>query len=60
VTADFYVHRNLLREEDASKRAIVLFGVMGWLRLVGSIKLQVSSAKEPYKRDHILSKRPVI
>jgi len=23
---------------------------MGWLRLVGSLKLQVSFAKEPYKR----------
>jgi len=33
---------------------------MGWLRLVGSIKLQVSFAKEPYKRDDILQKRPVI
>ena len=25
-----------------------------WLRLVGSLKLYVSSAKEPYKRDDIL------
>jgi len=33
---------------------------MGWLRLAGSIKLQVSFAKEPYKRDDILQKRPVI
>jgi len=33
---------------------------MGWLRLVGSIKLQVSFAKEPYKRDDILQKRPII
>ena len=33
---------------------------MGWLRLVGSLKLYVSFAKEPYKRDHILQKRPVI
>ena len=33
---------------------------MRWLRLVGSIKLQVSFAKEPYKRDDILQKRPVI
>jgi len=33
---------------------------MGWLRLVGSLKLQVSSAKEPYKRDDILQKRRVI
>jgi len=33
---------------------------MGWLQLVGSIKLQVSFAKEPYKRDYILQKRPII
>ena len=30
---------------------------MGWLRSVGSIKLQVSFAKEPYKTDDILLKR---
>jgi len=35
-------------------------GCMGWLRLVGSLKLQVSFAKEPYKRDDILQKRPII
>ena len=34
--------------------------IMGWLRSVGSLKLQVSFAKEPYKRDDILQKRPVI
>jgi len=33
---------------------------MGWLWLVGSIKLYVSFAKEPYKRADILQKRPVI
>ena len=33
---------------------------MGWLWLVGSLKLQVSFAKEPYKRDDILQKRPII
>jgi len=33
---------------------------MGWLRLVSSFKLYVSFAKEPYKRDDILQKRPVI
>jgi len=33
---------------------------MGWLRLVGSIKLYVSIAKEPYKRDDIMQKRPKI
>ena len=29
---------------------------MGWLRLVGSLKLQASFAKEPYKTDDILQK----
>ena len=33
---------------------------MGWLRLVSSLKLQVSFAIEPYKRDDILQKRPII
>ena len=33
---------------------------MEWLRLLGSLKLQVSFAKEPYKRDDILQKRPII
>ena len=33
---------------------------MDWLRLVASLKLQVSFAKEPYKRDNILQKRPII
>jgi len=32
---------------------------MGWLRLVGSLKLPVSFAKEPHKRDDILQKRPI-
>ena len=33
---------------------------MGLLRLVGSLQLQVSFAKEPYKRDNNLQKRPII
>jgi len=33
---------------------------MGWLRLVGSIKLYVSGAKEPCRRDNILQKRPIM
>jgi len=37
----------------------ILFG-MGWLWLLGSIKSYVSFAKEPYKRDNILQKRPKI
>jgi len=36
-----------------------LYSLMGWLQLVGSIKLKVSFAKEPYKRDYILQKRPI-
>ena len=31
---------------------------MGWLRLVGSLKLYASFAQEPYKRGDILQKRP--
>jgi len=33
---------------------------MGWLRLAGPLKRQVSFAKEPYKTDDILQKRPII
>ena len=33
---------------------------MRWLRLVGSLKTQVSFAKEPYKRNHILQKKPIL
>ena len=32
---------------------------MGWLRLVGSLKVKVFFAKEPYKRDDILQNRPI-
>jgi len=34
--------------------------LMGWLRLVGFLKLLISFAKEPYKRDYILQKRLII
>ena len=37
-----------------------IWACMGWLRLVGPLKLQVSFAKEPYERDNFLQKRPVI
>jgi len=33
---------------------------MGWLWLVGSIKLHVSFAKETYKRGNIMPNRPII
>ena len=39
---------------------IYIYIWMELLRLVGSLKLQVSFAKEPYKRDYILQKRPII
>jgi len=48
---------------------ILMYVTMGWLWLVGSLKLQVSfakekfyvfSAQEPYKKDDILQKRPII
>jgi len=32
---------------------------MRWLRLAGSLKTEVCFAKEPYKRDDILQKRPI-
>jgi len=38
----------------------LFFPDIGWLRLVGSLKSQVSFAKEPYKRDDILQKRHII
>jgi len=47
------------RERESGGRALAVIGI-GWLRFVGSLKLYVSFAKEPYKRDYILQKRPVI
>ena len=37
----------------------LLFCGMGWLRLVGSLKVKFFFAKEPCKRDDILQKRPI-
>jgi len=42
--------------EELNKQCIP----MGWLWFLGSMKLQVSFAKEPYKRANILQKRPII
>ena len=36
-----------------------VFVSMGWLRIAGSLQLYVSFAKEPYKREDILQKRPI-
>jgi len=43
----------LLTQENVDMRAL-------WLRLVGSLELQVSFAKEPHKRDYVLQKRTMI
>jgi len=59
-----YLHSNLCLYILAWRRSRRHVGHMGWLRLVGSYRsfteLQVSFAKEPYKRGHIMQKRPVI
>jgi len=53
------------RESDWMRESLMCMPAIhmchtGWLRLVGSLKLLVSFAKEPYKRDCILQKRPII
>jgi len=40
--------------------SVRIYSTMGWLWLVGSLKLYVSFAKDPYKRDNILQKKPII
>jgi len=47
-------------EEREYERRTHTCRYMGWLRLVGSLKLQVCFAKEPYKKVYILPKRPII
>ena len=39
---------------------VCMWCAMGGLHVVGSLKLYVSFAKEPYERDDILQKRPII
>jgi len=45
---------------EGNDKQHALRAFMGWLWLVGSLKLWVSFAKEPYKKEDILQKRPVI
>ena len=54
-----HTHTRVLIQLDLHHRGYGRYP-MGWLRLVGSIKRQVSFAKQPYKRDNILQKRPII
>jgi len=55
-----YVCVNVRRCVCVCVYVCALHTLMGWLRSVGSLKLQVSFAKEPYKRDYFLQKRPII
>ena len=45
---------------DSVCHYVTRWSTMGWLRRAGSLKSQVSFANEPYKRDYILQKKPVI
>jgi len=44
----------------ASSNHRLIYNGMGWLRLVGSLQSYVYFAKQPYERDYILQKRPII
>jgi len=57
---DIAVHCNMFFADFRLHTSCSLICSMGWLRLVGSLKWKVSFAKEPYKRDYILQKRPMI
>jgi len=59
-TGHKYIHIFLLFTNVCEYSAVSIQVSMGWLRLVGSLKLQVSFAKESYKRDDILQMRPII
>jgi hypothetical protein len=60
--SDIYISHVSIRclEVDIDELLPVVDIGMGWLHVVSSIKLQVSFAKEPYERDDILQKRPII
>ena len=63
------LYKRLYSAEDTYNLRPVIFmnnsdsfagDAMGWLRLVSSLKLQVSFPKEPFTGDDILQKRPMI
>jgi len=58
LSLDSYIPKHYLESRQVLYQCHVT--PMGWLQLVGSIKIQVSCAKELYKRDAILQKRPII
>ena len=45
---------------NSNQTQISISMYMGWLRVVGSLKLYVSFANEPYKRNYILQRRLII
>ena len=47
-------------DDKLNVKNVRLIETVGWLWFEGSMKLQVSSAKEPYKTYYILQKRPII
>jgi len=55
-----FVRRLQVKRREFKSWTMNSKAAMGWLWMVGSIKLHVSFAKEPYKREDILQKRPVI
>jgi len=60
VCVHIYIHRDTYIAVGRCHEMHRAIEHMGWLWLVGSIELFVSFAKEPYKRDDILQKRPMI
>jgi len=62
VPKTFFEEQNR-RSEDGSFVGLLqkqCCSVLGWLRLVGSLKLWDFFEKEPCERDDILQKRPII
>jgi len=55
----FHTWHDSMVTHMSSTRIYIRHG-MGWLWLVGSLKLQVSFAKEPYNTDDTLQKKPII
>jgi len=56
----WYMAQNHIQLWNPNQGTTVVCRDMGWLWIVGSIKFYVSFAKEPYKSDIILQKRPII
>jgi len=60
ILVETQLHKRLKIRSDKAQVRMPSRSHMRWLQLVGSLNLQVSFAKEPYKRDYVLQKRPII